>query len=86
MTRIAASTAVCFYLLLFWLSLLLTASASDFLPSTATNGPRARVVIAERKDSLLYCEAGGLDLKGDFAPVFERQERGGAMALGSFTL
>ncbi len=38
----------------------------------------------ERKDLLLFCEAGGLALKGEFAPVFERQARGGGTALGSF--
>ena len=38
----------------------------------------------ERKDLLLFCEAGGLALKGEFAPVFERQARGGGIALGSF--
>ncbi len=38
----------------------------------------------ERKDLLLFCEAGGLALKGDFAPVFEREARGGGVTLGSF--
>jgi len=38
----------------------------------------------ERKDLLLFCEAGGLALKGEYAPVFERQARGGGVALGSF--
>jgi 3-oxoacyl-[acyl-carrier-protein] synthase II len=38
----------------------------------------------ERKDLLLFCEAGGLALKGEYAPVFERQARGGGIALGSF--
>jgi 3-oxoacyl-[acyl-carrier-protein] synthase II len=38
----------------------------------------------ERKDILLFCEAGGLALKGEYAPVFERQARGGGLALGSF--
>ena len=38
----------------------------------------------ERKDMLLFCEAGGLVLKGEYAPVFERQARGGGLALGSF--
>src|SRR5262249_2744205 len=37
----------------------------------------------ERKDMLLFCEAGGLALKGEYAPVFERQARGGGLALGS---
>ena len=39
---------------------------------------------AERKDLLLYCEAGGMGLKGEFAAVFERAARGGGVALGSF--
>jgi 3-oxoacyl-[acyl-carrier-protein] synthase II len=38
----------------------------------------------ERKDVLLYWEAGGLALKGEFAPVFERQARGGGGVPGSF--
>jgi 3-oxoacyl-[acyl-carrier-protein] synthase II len=38
----------------------------------------------ERKDFLLFCEAGGLALRGDFAPVFQRQQCGGGLALGSF--
>ena len=38
----------------------------------------------QRKDLLLFCEAGGLALKGEFAPVFQRQTRGGGIALGSF--
>jgi 3-oxoacyl-[acyl-carrier-protein] synthase II len=38
----------------------------------------------ERKDLLLFCEAGGLALKDEFAPVFEREARGGGIALGSF--
>jgi 3-oxoacyl-[acyl-carrier-protein] synthase II len=38
----------------------------------------------ERKDVLLYWEAGGMALKADFAPVFERQARGGGVAPGSF--
>jgi 3-oxoacyl-[acyl-carrier-protein] synthase II len=38
----------------------------------------------ERKDLLLFCEAGGIALKGDFAPVFGRQGRGGGITLGSF--
>jgi 3-oxoacyl-[acyl-carrier-protein] synthase II len=38
----------------------------------------------ERKDLLLFCEAGGLALKGEFAPVFEREARGGGVVLGSF--
>jgi 3-oxoacyl-[acyl-carrier-protein] synthase II len=40
--------------------------------------------VSERKDLLLFCEAGGLALKGEFAPVFARQERGGGIVLGSF--
>ncbi len=39
---------------------------------------------AERKDLLLYCEAGGMALKDEFAAVFERAGRGGGVALGSF--
>jgi 3-oxoacyl-[acyl-carrier-protein] synthase II len=38
----------------------------------------------ERKDLLLFCESGGLALKGEYAPVFERQARGGGITLGSF--
>lgn len=38
----------------------------------------------ERKDVLLLCEAGGLALKNEFAPVFERQAGGGGIAPGSF--
>src|SRR5260370_951603 len=38
----------------------------------------------ERKDVLLFCEAGGLALKNEFAPVFERQAGGGGIAPGSF--
>jgi 3-oxoacyl-[acyl-carrier-protein] synthase II len=37
----------------------------------------------ERPDLLLLYEAGGFALKDPFAPVFERAERGGGMALGS---
>ena len=37
----------------------------------------------ERKDLILIYEAGGHALKGEFAPVFERRERGGGMALAS---
>src|SRR6266508_837431 len=37
----------------------------------------------ERLDLLLLKEAGGHALKGSFAPVFERSEPGGGMALGS---
>src|SRR5215510_5827452 len=37
----------------------------------------------ERPDVLLLREAGGHALKGDFAPVFERSERGGGLAGGS---
>ena len=39
---------------------------------------------SERKDMLLFCEAGGLGFKGDFAPIFERRDHGGGIALGSF--
>ncbi len=38
----------------------------------------------ERKDVLLLCEAGGLALKDEFAPVFERQAGRGGIAPGSF--
>ena len=38
----------------------------------------------ESKDVLLFCETGNLALKENFAPVFERQDRGGGIALGSF--
>jgi 3-oxoacyl-[acyl-carrier-protein] synthase II len=38
---------------------------------------------AERKDLLTLWEAGGAALKAPFAPVFERQARGGGAALGS---
>jgi 3-oxoacyl-[acyl-carrier-protein] synthase II len=37
----------------------------------------------ERRDLLLLYAAGGHALKGDFAPVWERQARGGGMVLGS---
>src|SRR5215218_2719456 len=37
----------------------------------------------ERRDLLLLYASGGYALKGDFAPVWERQARGGGMALGS---
>jgi 3-oxoacyl-[acyl-carrier-protein] synthase II len=37
----------------------------------------------ERPDLLLLYESGGYALKGGFAPVFERAERGGGLALGS---
>jgi 3-oxoacyl-[acyl-carrier-protein] synthase II len=37
----------------------------------------------ERRDLLLLYASGGYALKGDFAPVWERQTRGGGMALGS---
>jgi 3-oxoacyl-[acyl-carrier-protein] synthase II len=38
---------------------------------------------AERKDLLLNLEAGGYALKAPFAPVWERADRGGGVALGS---
>jgi 3-oxoacyl-[acyl-carrier-protein] synthase II len=38
---------------------------------------------AERKDMLLLIEAGGCALKTPFAPVWDRTQRGGGMALGS---
>ena len=37
----------------------------------------------ERPDLLLLYESGGYALKGEFAPVFARAERGGGLALGS---
>jgi 3-oxoacyl-[acyl-carrier-protein] synthase II len=37
----------------------------------------------ERPDLLLLYESGGYALKGDYAPVFARGERGGGLALGS---
>ena len=37
----------------------------------------------ERPDLLLLFETGGYALKGEFAPVFERAQRGGGMAIGS---
>src|SRR3954470_7531892 len=37
----------------------------------------------ERRDLLLLYASGGYALKGDFAPVWERQGRGGGMGLGS---
>jgi 3-oxoacyl-[acyl-carrier-protein] synthase II len=37
----------------------------------------------ERRDLLLLYASGGHALKGDFAPVWERQARGGGMVLGS---
>ena len=38
---------------------------------------------AERKDMLLLFETGGYAMKEPFAPVWEREARGGALALGS---
>ena len=38
---------------------------------------------AERRDLLLLFEAGGYPLKEPFAPVWERETRGGGMAIGS---
>jgi 3-oxoacyl-[acyl-carrier-protein] synthase II len=37
----------------------------------------------ERRDLLLLYASGGYALQGDFAPVWEREERGGGMVLGS---
>ena len=37
----------------------------------------------ERRDLLLLYASGGYALQGDFAPVWERQSRGGGMVLGS---
>jgi 3-oxoacyl-[acyl-carrier-protein] synthase II len=37
----------------------------------------------ERRDLLLLYASGGYALKGDFAPVWKRHERGGGMVLGS---
>jgi 3-oxoacyl-[acyl-carrier-protein] synthase II len=38
---------------------------------------------AARRDLLLFYEAGGCALKGEFAPVLERDARGGGVILGS---